>query len=98
MLRSAWRLCVWTLAIVGFVALAAALSFVSGGISAKTSPGRLESAIARRARSFLSPREIKSRPNAVPVTADAIASGMRHFADHRAVCHANNGSGDASCE
>ena len=40
------------------------------------------------------PREVMTRPNPVPATPDAIVSGMRHFADHCAVCHANNGSGD----
>jgi mono/diheme cytochrome c family protein len=94
MLRNLWRVCIWALASVGFVAFAAALWFMSGGIGAKTPPGRIESAIARRARSLAIPREIRGRQNPVPATQDAVASGMRHFADHCAVCHANNGSGD----
>jgi mono/diheme cytochrome c family protein len=94
MLKSLWRVCILALASVGFVAVAGALWFMSGGIGAKVPPGRIESAVARRARSLGIPRESRSRPNPVPSTPDAIASGMRHFADHCAVCHANNGSGD----
>jgi mono/diheme cytochrome c family protein len=94
MLRNLWTACIWGLASVGFIAVAGALWFMSGGTSAKTPPGRIESAIARRARSLAIPREVRRRPNPVPATPDAIASGMRHFADHCAVCHANNGSGD----
>ena len=94
MVRNLWKLCIWALASVGFVAVAGALWFMSGGTSAQTPPGRIESAIARRARSLAIPREIRSRRSSVPATPDAIAAGMRHFADHCAVCHANNGSGD----
>jgi mono/diheme cytochrome c family protein len=94
MLRNLWRLCVGALAIAGFVAVAAAFWLISSGISAKNPPGPIESAIARRARSLAIPRESRNRRNPVQATADATASGMRHFADHCAVCHANNGSGD----
>jgi mono/diheme cytochrome c family protein len=94
MLRNVLRVCVWGLAAIGFVAVAGALWFMSGGIGAKVPPGRIESAVSRRARSMAIPRAIKSRPDPVPSTPDTIASGMRHFADHCAVCHANNGSGD----
>jgi mono/diheme cytochrome c family protein len=94
MLKNLWRICIGALASVGFVAFVGALWFMSGGTGAKTPPGRIESALARRARSLAIPSAIRSRSNPVPSTPDAIVSGMRHFADHCAVCHANDGSGD----
>ena len=94
MLRSLWRICIWVLASIGFVAVAGGLWLMSGGIGAKVPPGRIETAVARRARSLAIPSAIRSRSNPVPATPDAIVAGMRHFSDHCAVCHANNGSGD----
>jgi mono/diheme cytochrome c family protein len=94
MLRTLWRLCVWTCALVGCLAGSLAVLFLAGGISAKQPPGGLESAVARRARSLAIPRVIRTRANPVPTTPDTVASGLRHFADHCAGCHANNGSGD----
>jgi mono/diheme cytochrome c family protein len=94
MLRNFLRVCVWGLASIGFVAVAAALWFMSGGIGAKVPPGRIETAVSRRARSMAIPRAIKGQSSPVASTPDVVASGMRHFADHCAVCHANNGSGD----
>jgi mono/diheme cytochrome c family protein len=32
--------------------------------------------------------------NPVPASAEALADGMAHYADHCATCHANDGSGD----
>jgi mono/diheme cytochrome c family protein len=94
MLKSVWRLCVWTFAVVGFLAAAVAVLFLSNGISAKNPPGRIESRVARRVRSVAIPGAIRMRANPIPRTPDAVAAGMRHFADHCAVCHANDGSGD----
>jgi mono/diheme cytochrome c family protein len=94
MLRNLWRIGIWVLASVGFVAVAGALWFMAGGIGSKVPPGRIETAVARRARSLAIPSAIRSRSNPVPATPDAIVAGMRHFSDHCAVCHANNGSGD----
>ncbi|MEP6918292.1 MAG: c-type cytochrome [Acidobacteriota bacterium] len=94
MLRTLWRLSVWTLAIAGCLAIVLPVLFLAGGISAKAPPGRIESAVARRARSAAIPRAIRTRANPIPTTPDTVAAGMRHFADHCAVCHANNGSGD----
>lgn len=94
MLRNLWRLSVWILAIAGCFAVVVAVWFLSGGISAKNPPGRIESAAARLLRSAAIPRAARIRANPIATTPDTVASGMRHFADHCAGCHANNGSGD----
>jgi len=83
----------------GLVAAAAALAvagFVylkSTGLSTRGEPGRLEAALARTARSMAIPSSAKALQNPIPVSADVIAEGMAHYADHCATCHANDGSG-----
>jgi mono/diheme cytochrome c family protein len=94
MLRTAVRVLVGLLAIVGAVAVLVGASFAARGISAKNAPGRVETVVARRLRSIAIPRAARDEANPVPASADAIREGMEHFADHCAVCHANDGSGD----
>ncbi len=65
----------------------------SQGISAKAEPGRFETVVARTMRGFAIPRRDRALKNPVTVTADVIASGMSHWADHCAACHGNDGSG-----
>ena len=49
--------------------------------------------MARRARSFAIPSSARARSNPVPPSSEALADGMAHYADHCAVCHANDGTG-----
>ena len=76
---------------VGAIAL---WSFVSRGVSAKEQPGRLEEFAARRVRNMAIARRAKSLTNPVESSGDVIAAGRAHFADHCAICHGNDGSGD----
>jgi mono/diheme cytochrome c family protein len=64
------------------------------GLSARATPGPLETALARRARAMAIPAAYAARTNPVPATAASITSGMEHFSDHCASCHAIDGSGD----
>jgi mono/diheme cytochrome c family protein len=68
--------------------------FVSAhGFSAREKPSKLEAFVARHARRIASPpgaRELKSPLGTTPL---AIAEARDHFADHCAICHANDGSG-----
>ena len=87
-----------TVAAVVLVAMAAAgvgLWWVSTHrFSAKAAPGRLESVVARRLRRLAMGSTARQVQNPVPRTPEAIHEGMEHYADHCAVCHANDGSGD----
>lgn len=94
MLRSLMRLIVVLLALVGLFAVVVAAWLVSSGISARATPGRLETAVARRLRSMAVPAGARDRRNPQPRTAETLRSGLEHFADHCASCHANDGSGD----
>ena len=66
----------------------------SGGISARTEPGRVETAVARTMRRLAIPQAARNRANPVTLTPDVLAEGMAHYADHCAACHANDGSGN----
>jgi mono/diheme cytochrome c family protein len=63
------------------------------GLSARGEPAGVEAAMARAARSFAIPSSARGRSNPVPSSPEALADGMAHYADHCAVCHANDGSG-----
>jgi len=94
MFRKLGRLIVALLALCGAGALAFAAWFAAQGISAKTPPGRLETAIAPKLRVMAIPRAARDAANPVPASAEVVKAGMEHFADHCAICHANDGSGD----
>jgi mono/diheme cytochrome c family protein len=66
---------------------------VSSGVSAKEQPGRIEKFLARRVRSMAIAGRARSLTNPVEYSGEVIADGRAHFADHCAICHANDGSG-----
>jgi mono/diheme cytochrome c family protein len=65
----------------------------AGGFSAREEPTAVEAAMARRMRSMSMPSRAKEMPNPVPASPEVLTEARRHFADHCAVCHANDGSG-----
>ena len=69
------------------------LRHAHAGVSARAEPTAVEAALATAMRSAATPHAVRNRANPVPATATAVHEGMEHFADHCAVCHANNGSG-----
>jgi mono/diheme cytochrome c family protein len=90
------RLVGWSagLSLVGLVLL---LGVVRGaGISAKREPWPLEERVTKSAWRFLIPSEMRRAANPVANTAENIQGGLEHFADHCAVCHGNDGSGDTT--
>jgi len=90
------RLILWGVGLV-FIGILVAVAFVRGaGISAMRDPWPLEERVARAGWRFMIPREIRDATNPVPATAEVIEEGLEHFADHCAVCHSNDGSGDTA--
>ena len=65
------------------------------GLESQSSPRVLETRFARIVRGLAVPADVRTRPNPVLPSAEGLADGMAHFADHCAGCHANDGSGDA---
>jgi mono/diheme cytochrome c family protein len=63
------------------------------GFSAKTEPHPLEVVMARQIRHLAIPIEKRNARNPIALNADVLKEGRAHFADHCAVCHSNDGSG-----
>ena len=81
-------------AAAGVVCLAGVFLLIRGhGFDARDEPSQLETSVARRLRSFAIPPEMRDARNPVEATELAIAEARDHFADHCAICHANDGSG-----
>lgn len=93
-MRILGRLVLWTLAVAGAVALLTAAWLTAGGVSTRPAPGHIETSAARALRSWAIPAMARSRTNPEPQTLETLRSGLEHFADHCAGCHANDGSGD----
>jgi mono/diheme cytochrome c family protein len=64
------------------------------GYSARDQPSAMEAAVARRLRHLATPRDARTRANPVALTPEVLAEARAHWADHCALCHANDGSGD----
>jgi mono/diheme cytochrome c family protein len=92
------RLFLRTLAAVALLAIVLAvlgLWWVSRHqFSARATPSWLEEMAAQRLRRLAMGPGAGDRKNPVPASAEAVRDGLEHFADHCAVCHANDGSGD----
>lgn len=63
------------------------------GFSTKAEPHALEVFIARQVRHLAIPIEQRNAQNPIPLSPDVIKESLAHFADHCALCHANDGSG-----
>jgi mono/diheme cytochrome c family protein len=81
--------------VVGLLAAGAWLYMKAAirGFSASTEPSRTEIVLAAFARDMAMPSSAKTLRNPIHFSSDVRREAMAHFADHCAVCHANNGSG-----
>lgn len=77
--------------LVGATIYAAVL--VRHGFSARDNPSWVEAFAARIAKRLAIPAAYRMKNPYAP-TAENIREGEEHFADHCAICHANDGSGD----
>jgi mono/diheme cytochrome c family protein len=75
------------------IALGAA-SILHNGLSARANPTAFEIMLARNARHLAIPASARKMPNPFADTQENLRDARLHFADHCAVCHANDGSGD----
>ncbi len=79
------------IAVIGAVGVALLLQH---GFSARAQPAAIEAFVARRLRRLAVPRNARKARNPIPETPELLAEARGHFADHCAICHANDGSGD----
>ena len=82
--------------IASVAGVAIAYTIVRRGLSTRVEPSRAEEAVARTMRALATPRALKTQTNPVPPSNPVLTEALEHFADHCAVCHANNGSGDTT--
>jgi mono/diheme cytochrome c family protein len=81
--------------IIALVALAAA-SLLHDGVSSRAKPTALETVFARNARHMAIPASARKEQNPAAETPENLRDARSHFADHCAICHANDGSGDTA--
>jgi mono/diheme cytochrome c family protein len=79
--------------VVALIAVAAA-SVLHNGVSARAKPTALETMMAREVRHMAIPARARSLQNPAAETPDNLRDARLHFADHCAICHANDGRGD----
>ena len=64
------------------------------GFSARGNPSWMEVVAASTVRKMALPAQAKRKRNPTPNTPENLAQARAHWADHCAICHANNGSGN----
>lgn len=72
-----------------------AVHMMHNGFSTRTAPSSAEARMAITMRDASVPGRYKEMKSPVAVTPEALHEGMAHYADHCAVCHSNNGSGES---
>lgn len=90
-LRLKWLL--FFTAVLVVLLIAAGLTIVRRGFSARDQPSWVETFAARSARSMAVPARAKQMRNPIPNTAENLAEARAHWADHCATCHGNDGKG-----
>src|SRR5260370_33075806 len=66
---------------------------IQRGFSARDSPSVVETYVAKTARSLSVPASERNAKNPFAPTAEILSEARAHFADHCAICHGNDGSG-----
>jgi mono/diheme cytochrome c family protein len=93
------RLCKAGLVVLGLAGLAGVgfiAWIVSHGVSARDEPTAAEGVVARMARHLAVPGALRQSTNPVTETEEVLTRARAHFADHCALCHANDGSGQTA--
>lgn len=90
-----WNLIVLLLLLAVGLAIAAGVSMLHDGLSARAKPTAMEAMLARNARHLAIPRNARSEHNPITSSEQTLRDARAHFADHCATCHANDGSGNS---
>jgi mono/diheme cytochrome c family protein len=76
------------------ITIAGVVSVVRRGFSAREQPSALENYLATSVRALAVPTRARNERNPFLPSPDVLAEARAHFADHCAICHANDGSGE----
>ncbi len=77
------------------LAVAGGVSILHDGLSARAKPSALETVLARSVEFLAIPQGARAARNPVTNSPENLRDARLHFADHCAVCHGNDGSGDS---
>jgi len=66
------------------------------GSGTREEPPAVETAVARRLRSLTMPSQARAQANPLRSSPELLRESARHFADHCASCHGNDGGGNTS--
>jgi mono/diheme cytochrome c family protein len=66
----------------------------ANGFSARAKPSGLEEYLAETARRTALPASARVKSNPISNSGEVLAEARAHWADHCAICHSNDGSGD----
>lgn len=89
--RIKWLFLLCLLFLIG--GILAALWFLPGTFTAKSTPPAWEVQIARFIRHLATPGHFLTMSNPIHLSPEILAEARHHFANHCATCHANDGSG-----
>jgi mono/diheme cytochrome c family protein len=80
--------------VLAAVAVYLAKSILHDGLSSRATPTKLETVLARNAHYLSIPSSARSTQNPISSSPEVLHAAEMHFADHCAICHGNDGSGD----
>lgn len=80
--------------LLAVAAIVQGVVLIRHGFSARDQPSAVETYVARTTRKLAVPSNFRSRHNPFTASPELLAEARRHFADHCAICHANDGSGN----
>jgi mono/diheme cytochrome c family protein len=89
-----WMLIFLLLVLAAGLAIAAGVSILHNGLSARATPTAMEALLAQNVRHLAIPANARNEHNPVTPSDQILQEAMDHFADHCATCHGNDGSGD----
>ncbi len=89
----AWKAVSLILLALAIAAAGYGMMLVRRGFSALATPSAIEEFAATTARRLAVPSAYRQLRNPIAPSAENIRSGMEHFSDHCAACHANDGGG-----
>lgn len=84
----------WLLIVMLIVSVLVAVLTKGMGFTASAHPSSLESGVMLAARRWATPAASREQVNPVATTDEAVRGAMAHWADHCALCHGNDGSGN----
>jgi mono/diheme cytochrome c family protein len=83
----------WMAAVPVILAIAGLFWLCATGLNARDTPGTIETRLAIALQRLAIPRGARDLANPMQATPELLVEARRHFADHCASCHDNDGSG-----